>query len=67
MLVIYKDMPCNIRGLSATDSDGIPVMILNSRLTHERNKLTYAHEKSHVQDFGQDQDVNSLELIRHEQ
>jgi len=65
MRIIYKDMPCNIKGLSATDSDGIPVMILNSRLTHERNKNTYAHELSHVQDFGQEQDVNSLELIRH--
>lgn len=65
MLVIYKDMPCNIRGFSSTDPEGTPIMILNSRLAYERNKNTYTHELSHVQDFGQEQDVNFLECIRH--
>ena len=65
MIVIYKDMPCNIRGFSSTDPDGTPIMILNSRLAYERNKNTYAHEKSHVDDFGQEHDVNLLEILRH--
>ena len=65
MLVIYKDMPCNIRGFSSTDPDGTPIMILNSRLAYERNKNTYAHEKSHVDDIGQEHEVNLLEILRH--
>lgn len=65
MRIIYKDMPCNIKGFSALDCNGDPVVVLNSRLARKQNIYTYLHEKEHANDYGAPHDVNRLEAIRH--
>lgn len=46
--VILRDMPTSIRGFVFQDEDGEPVIVVNSRLTREQNKMTFRHEQDHI-------------------
>ena len=47
--VILQDLPTSVRGFVFSGEDGEPVIVLNSRLTREANRLTFRHEKDHIQ------------------
>lgn len=46
--VILQDLPTSVRGFVFHSDDGDPVIVVNSRLTREQNRRTYAHEKRHI-------------------
>lgn len=58
--IIMCDLPCSI--------DGYYTIILNSRLSHERNMQTYQHELDHInrEELGAKSDVDLLEFRAHE-
>lgn len=62
---ILFDLPPDVKGFVKETDDGSQIVILNSRLTREANITTYAHEVSHVDDFGKDINVSLLEKHRH--
>ena len=45
---VLVNLPTSIRGFVFHDDDGEPVIVVNSRLTHEQNQKTYKHEKKHI-------------------
>lgn len=45
--VIYEDLPTTIGGC-VKETDGFYTIILNSRMTYERNQETYRHEQRHI-------------------
>ena len=47
--VILQDLPTSIRGFVFQGEDGDPVIVVNSRLTREQNRLTYNHERGHIE------------------
>lgn len=47
--VLMMDLPTTVRGFVFYDENGDPVIVLNSRLTHEQNFRTWLHEKGHIQ------------------
>ena len=47
--VILQDLPTSVRGFCYHDNDGEEYVVLNSRLTMEQNRRTYAHEKLHIE------------------
>lgn len=47
--VILQDLPTSVRGFCYHDNDGEAYVVLNSRLTMEQNRRTYAHEKRHIE------------------
>jgi hypothetical protein len=42
------DLPTSVRGFCYHDDDGEEYIVLNSRLTHEQNQLTWIHEQKHI-------------------
>ena len=46
---ILLDLPTSVKGLVTFGSDGMPLIVLNSRMTHEQQKKTYIHELNHIQ------------------
>lgn len=56
-------LPCAIRGLTVTDSDGNYNIYLNCNLSHEMQVRTYDHEVEHVEngDFNSNKPVAVLE------
>lgn len=42
------DLPTSIRGFCFHDDDGEEIIVLNSRLTWEQNRITYDHERGHL-------------------
>ena len=43
------DLPTSVKGFCYHDDDGEPYIILNSRLSYEQNKITYLHERKHIE------------------
>lgn len=46
--VVLANLPTSIRGYVYLDSNGDPVIVLNSRLTREQNRRTFRHEENHI-------------------
>lgn len=46
--VILQELPISVRGFVFRGDDGDPVIVLNSRLTREQNRMTYQHERRHI-------------------
>ena len=42
------NLPQGVKGFVCHDDDGEAIIVLNSRLSREQNKKTYAHERRHV-------------------
>lgn len=67
--VILTNMPCGIRGFTqiTTEPDGnYATIVLNARLTHEMNKITYRHEAEHINEDDIQKDcIDDIERIRH--
>jgi len=45
---LLLDLPTSVRGFVYQDENGDPVIVVNSRLTHEQNKRTWDHEQLHI-------------------
>ena len=46
---VLVDLPTSVRGFCFHDDNGEEFIILNSRLTWEQNRLTYDHERKHIE------------------
>jgi hypothetical protein len=42
------NLPQGVKGFVCHDDDGEAIIVLNSRLSREQNKKTYAHERKHI-------------------
>lgn len=64
--VIYEDLPTTIGGC-VKETDGFYTIILNSRMSHERNQETYMDEIDHIATgaLDSDQSADQIELISH--
>lgn len=47
--ILYADMPGAIRSYVVSNTDSSYTVVLNSRLSHEQNLLSYQHELYHIQ------------------
>ena len=47
--VILENLPTSVRGFVFQGDDGEPVIVVNSRLTREQNRLTFDHERKHIE------------------
>ena len=45
---LLLDLPTSVRGFVYQDENGDPVIVVNSRLTHEQNQRTWNHEQLHI-------------------
>lgn len=68
--VIYADLPPRIPGMlvKTFDEEDYYTVVLNSRLSVERQRETYEHEVKHItgKDFdAEDADVDRIERLRH--
>ena len=64
--VVMQDLPTTIGGFTKV-TDGYYTIVLNSRMTHERNQQSYIHEKDHIDsmDFDRDCSVDQIEAEAH--
>lgn len=46
--VVLQDLPTTVRGFTTFGSDHEPIIILNSRLSRESQRVTYKHEMNHI-------------------
>lgn len=46
--IVLRDMPVNIHGFVCLGSDYEPVIVINSRMTREKQRETYKHELNHL-------------------
>lgn len=65
--VIYQDLPCTIPGFLTMDPEGYYTIVLNSRMSIERNRETYDHEIDHIQngDLYGNTEAEEIEELRH--
>ena len=65
--VIYANMPVGIRSYVVANADCSFTIVLNSRLTYERNLLSYVHEMNHIHngDYEKKCDVDIIEFNTH--
>lgn len=61
--VLYLDLPCCIKGMTALDENGFYNIYINARLGYKEQQKTIRHELTHItrQDFYRPE--NRLELI----
>ena len=64
--VIYIDLPTSVRGFARYNPDGTYTIVLNSRMSIEQQRRTWAHEMRHIirGDFDKD-DVDAIEVENH--
>lgn len=46
--VVLKDLPTKVRGFVCLGEDYLPCIFINSRLSKEQQRKTYAHELRHI-------------------
>lgn len=64
---VYANLPTSIPAYVVKNNDMSYTIVLNSRLTHERNIISYQHEIYHIQenDFEKN-DVQEIETNAHD-
>ena len=64
--VVLKDLPTTVGGF-VKEQDGYYTIVLNARMTHERNMLTYIDETYHIdnRDFARDCTADQIESESH--
>lgn len=65
--VLYADMPTTIRSYVVNNKDMSYTIILNSRLSHEQNVVSYQHELNHIfnGDYDKKCNVDMIEVNAH--
>lgn len=61
--VVLANLPTSVRGYVYLDSNGDPVVVLNSRLTWELNRRTWDHENRHIVNG----DITNTDYIEYEE
>lgn len=46
--IILKDLPVDVNGFVCLGSDYEPIIVINSRLSREKQLKAYEHEKDHI-------------------
>lgn len=59
--MVYEDLPTTIGGC-VKETDGFYTIILNSRMSHERNQESYLDEIDHIEHDALDQDRSADEI-----
>lgn len=61
------DMPAAVRSFVVENVDQSYTIVLNSRLTHEQNLISYQHELNHILngDYDKQCSVDYIELYAH--
>lgn len=64
---IYYSMPTTIRSYVIANNDCTYTIVLNSRLSHEQNLISWKHELEHILngDYEKKTDVDIIELNAH--
>lgn len=65
--VVYADMPTSVRSYVVSNADMSYTIILNSKLSHEQNLLSYQHELDHIRngDYDKKCSVDLIEISAH--
>ena len=65
--IIYADMPTTIRSYVVNNKDMTYTIVLNSRLSHEQNVISYQHELRHIYsgDYDKKCNVDMIEVNAH--
>lgn len=61
--VAYADMPTTIRSYVVANLDGSYTVILNSKLSHEQNIISYNHEVDHILNGDYEKKCNNVDII----
>lgn len=59
--VILQDLPTTISGF-VKETDNFYTIVLNSRMTYERNKETYKHEQCHINNGDLDRECTADQI-----
>ena len=64
--IVYEDLPTTISGFTK-ETDGFYTIVLNSRMTFEQNRKTYADETDHIDSraFDSEQSADQIEMESH--
>ena len=46
--IVLKDLPPDVRGFVCLGSDYEPIIVINSRMSREKQLETYRHEQDHL-------------------
>ncbi|MGN0402618.1 MAG: ImmA/IrrE family metallo-endopeptidase [Acetatifactor sp.] len=65
--VVYVDMPAGVRSYVVLNSDESYTIVINSRLSHEQNLLSYYHEIDHIKngDYDRNRSADLIEIVAH--
>ena len=63
----YTEMPATVRSFVIVNSDSTYTIILNSKLSHEQNIISYWHEIDHIRngDYEKKCSVDLIEITAH--
>lgn len=67
IFVNYADLPCAIGAFVISNNDDTYTIILNSRLSREKNMESYAHELLHIKngDYEKKCSIDLIEIAAH--
>ena len=67
IFVNYTEMPTTVRSFVIVNSDSTYTIILNSKLSHEQNIISYWHEIDHIRngDYEKKCSVDLIEITAH--
>lgn len=68
VFVRYMDFPATIRSFVVANKDLTYTIVLNSKLSHEQNLISYQHELDHILrgDYEKKCSVDLIEINAHE-
>lgn len=69
IFVNYIEMPATVRSFVIMNSDSTYTIILNSKLSHEQNIISYWHEIDHIRngDYDKRCSADMIEIAAHKQ
>ena len=67
VFVSYEDLPATIRSFVVSNDDSTYTIILNSKLSHEQNLISYIHELEHIKrgDYDKKCSADLIEINAH--
>ena len=67
IFVNYIELPATVHSFVTMNCDSTYTIVLNSRLSHEQNLISYLHELSHIRngDYDKTCSADIIELVSH--
>lgn len=67
VILLYKNLPCNVSALTHENDDGSYTIMINSRLAHNQQINAVLHELQHISadDFAREEHANLIEKLTH--